>query len=76
MLQSNTRCEKRLLDLMEEAYRVFKQHNPEGCHLSMFGTADGYCVMGYETVGGDKTQTLDGCKSVAGYYLYGRYEVS
>ena len=42
-------CEQRLLDLMEQAYALFKLYNPDGNHLTMFATKDGQCAMGYIT---------------------------
>ena len=60
-------CERKLLDLMEEAYDLFsRMHN--GNHLSMFATDDGCCVMGYTDVAGRQVNVIDGFKSADGFY--------
>lgn len=52
-------CEKKLLDLMNEAYRIFRENTPGGNHLSMFATDDGCCVMGYKPVDGVKNLVVN-----------------
>lgn len=67
-------CEKKLVDLMEEAYKVFKEYDPTGSHLSMFATDDGHCAMGYKVAWVEpfKFETItiiDGFKSMNGCYM-------
>lgn len=63
-------CEKKLTDLMEQAYKLFKEFNPDGNHLSMFATDDGYCAMGYTGKHGDRVNIIDGFKGANGYYKF------
>lgn len=62
-------CEKALVDLMERAYRLFREYDPTGNHLSLYATGDGCCATGFsgET---NKTIILDGFKSASGNYLF------
>lgn len=68
-------CEKALVDLMEQAYRVFKEYDPSGYHLSLWATDLGCCVMGFGGEEGDKGIVLDGFKSASGEYLFSEKEV-
>lgn len=64
-------CEKKLLDLMEQAYRIFNEFDPRGNHLSMFATSSGHCAMGYKKTAAFETETIiDGFKSMDGYYRF------
>ena len=67
---THLQCEMEMPDLMERAYRLFKQLNPTGNHLSMFATDDGCCVMGFRTsTGGEIRDTIVDCyKSPRGTY--------
>ena len=67
---TQTQCEREMLDLMERAYRLFKQLNPTGSHLSMFATDDGCCVMGHRpSANGEVKETIVDCyKSPQGTY--------
>ena len=67
---SGRECEKKLLDLLEEAYRVFRAYAPGGSHLSMFITNEGGHVMGYENEGGSWEMRVDGFKTTGGVYKY------
>ena len=67
-------CEKKLLDLMSEAWDVFKEYNPNGTHLSMFGTVDGCCAMGYKPSADGKERIVDGYLSPYGDYRYSKRE--
>ena len=67
-------CEKRLLDLMAEAWDVFREYEAEGYHLSMFATEDGCCMTGYRIVDGEKRRFVEGFKTHDGLYrLTGGY---
>ena len=57
---NNVECEKQLLDLIERAWQLFVEANPEGWHLSMFATKDGCCAMGYRASGDARMLVLDG----------------
>ena len=61
-------CEKKLTDLMEQAYALFKQFNPDGNHLSMFATDDGNQVLGYLRKDGQSITIIDGFKAPNGCY--------
>ena len=63
-------CEKKLLDLMEEAWIVFKDAHPNGTHLAMFSTVDGHCAMGYKPSEDGKERIVDGYKSPFGDYRF------
>ena len=67
---TNKECEKKLVDLMSEAYAVFKAMHPEGDHLSMFATNNGSCAMGYKTMDGKKKLLLDTFKTAYGTYRF------
>ena len=70
---TNRECERRLLDLLAEAWLIFQAYDPHGhgTHLTMFATADGHCVMGYKP-------SADGMKRIVDGYLspYGDYRFS
>ena len=53
-------CERRLTELMEQAYALFKEFNHDGGHLSMFATNDGCCVMGYVLNNGERVRIING----------------
>lgn len=61
-------CEKKLLDLMRQAYHVFREYNPEGNHLSMFATVNGHCALGYRVAPWDSETIIDGYLSPDGCY--------
>lgn len=61
-------CEMKLADLMEQAYRLFKEFDQTGRHLSMFATDDGSCAMGYSGQDGNRVNIIDGFKTANGYY--------
>ena len=61
-------CEMKLADLMEQAYRLFKEFDPAGNHLSMFATDDGSCAMGYSGQDGSRVNIIDGFKAANGCY--------
>lgn len=61
-------CERKLIDLMESAYGIFREYDPNGQHLTMFATRDGICAMGCKYDGGRTVWTVDGYKSPEGYY--------
>ena len=63
-------CEKRLLDLMDEAYKVFKECYPDACHLSLFSSDDGCCAMGYIENDGIRVSVIDGFKGPNGWYKF------
>ena len=63
-------CEKKLLDLIEEAYKVFKEYDPTGNHLSIFATDRGHCAMGYRISPLESETIIDGYKSMVGYYRF------
>lgn len=63
-------CEKKLLALLDEAYVVFKEFNPDGDHLTMFATENGYCVMGYKPCADGKERIVDGYLSPNGCYRF------
>ena len=65
-------CEKKLLDLLDEAWALFREYDPRGDHLTMFATADGRCVMGYKPSIDGKERILDGYLSPAGDYRYSK----
>lgn len=60
--------ERALLDLMEEAYKLFKAYDPEGNHLTMFATDSGQCAMGYIVAPWESRTIIDGYKSPMGNY--------
>lgn len=53
-------CEQMLLILLDTAWRAFKQCHPDGCHLDMFSTEDGHCVMGYKPGEVGMVRVIDG----------------
>ena len=61
-------CEMKLADLMEQAYRLFKEFDQTGRHLSMFATDDGCCAMGYSGQDGNMFNIIDGFKAANGCY--------
>lgn len=61
-------CEKKLLDLMEEAYKIFKEYDPTGNHLSIFATDNGHCAIGHRIYPLKSETIIDGYKSMDGYY--------
>lgn len=63
-------CEKKLVDLMEQAYLVFKEYDPSGYHLSLWATDIGYCAMGFGGEEGNKGVVVDGFKSAGGNYKF------
>ena len=63
-------CEEELLNLMADAWDLFKEHNPKGVHLTMFATADGFCVMGYEPCANGKKRVVDGYLSPLWEYRF------
>ena len=63
-------CEKKLLDLMEEARRIFKEYAPDGSHLDLFSTDDGLRAMGYSGEAGKRLLIVDGFKSAEGGYRF------
>ena len=63
-------CEKRLLDLMAEAWDVFREYEAEGYHLSMFATEDGCCMTGYKPSADGKERVVDGYLSPDGCYRF------
>ena len=67
-------CEKRLTDLMETAWQIFKQYDPEGKHLELFATKTGFMATGYKGQSGDLKIIVNGYKSPEGRYLYSKEE--
>ena len=67
---SGREWEKKLLDLLDEAYRVFRAYAPGGSHLSMFITNEGGHAMGYEKTNGNWDLVVDGFKTTSGVYKY------
>ena len=65
---TNRDCERRLLDLLAEAWLIFQAYDPKGTHLTMFATADGHCVMGYKPSAEGKERIVDGYLSPSGDY--------
>lgn len=63
-------CEKKLLDMMDDAWTLFKAYHPKGVHLTMFATADGCCVMGYKPSADGKERVVDGYLSPDGCYRF------
>lgn len=63
-------CEKKLLALLDEAYVVFKEFNPDGDHLMMFATENGYSAMGYKPGAEGKERIVDGYMSPIGNYRF------
>ena len=61
-------CEKKLTDLMEQAYRIFREYAPDGGHLDMFASEDGHCAIGYARRDDKHKIILDGYKSPDGRY--------
>lgn len=39
-------CEKKLLDMMEDAFKLFQEYDPRCTRLSMYGTNEGCAVFG------------------------------
>ena len=69
---TNRECERELLTLLDAAWRVFKECHPDGCHLDMFSTEDGHCVMGYKPGEGRMVRVIDGYLSPSGDYRFSR----
>ena len=63
-------CEEKLLNLMADAWALFKEYNPNGAHLTMFATADGCCAMGYKPSAEGKERIVDGYLSPDGCYRF------
>ena len=67
-------CEKRLTDLMETAWKIFKQYDPEGKRLELFASKTGFMATGYKGQSGDLKIIANGYKSPEGRYLYSKEE--
>ena len=67
-------CEKKLLDLMANAWDMFKEYDQKGVHLTMFATVDGCCVMGYKPCADGKERIVDGYLSPYGDYRISKQE--
>jgi len=67
---TNRECEQRILDLMSEAWRIFKEYDPRGDHLSMFGGEKGWCAMGNSIDNGHTVLEIDCYKSPSGGYRF------
>ena len=63
-------CERKLLDLLEEAWNAMRALDPEGAHLDMFATKDGFCVLGYSGPRGNRRRIIDGYKSPMNNYRF------
>ena len=72
---SKAECEKRLLDLMDEAYRIFRDCYPDAYNLSMFATNDGCCAMGYKVESDNRVLLIDAYKNPKGVYWHSDKEV-
>ena len=70
--------EKLLLDMMESAWKLFREYCPAGYHLSMFATEDGYSVMGYTRRSVKHLSVedliLDGIKTADGHYRFNTWK--
>lgn len=66
-------CERKLLDMMDAAWRLFKDLYPEADGLSMFGNTFGNCAMGYKRdAAGNVVYIVDGYLSPSGERRFSR----
>ena len=64
-------CERKLLDMMDAAWRLFKDLHPEADGLSMFGNTFGNCAMGYKRdADGNVVYIVNGYRSQSGDYRF------
>jgi len=65
-------CDKKLLDLVERAYAIVREFDPEASHVDLFASGNGCCAMSYKGPPGERERLTNAYRSPDGDDHYSR----